>query len=177
MTSSEPAGQDPAHALLALYDRALPQVYGYLLRRCGGAALAEDLTADTFLAAVHAIDRDRVDAVSVAWLIGIARHKLVDHWRRQAREERRLRLAANEPSPPDDPWAEVLDRARAAGVLAAIGAQHRAALVLRYVDGLPVADVAAHLGRTLAATEALLTRAKSAFRTAYESTGRRADGD
>ena len=38
---------------------------------------------------------------------------------------------------------------------------------LRYVDDLPVAQVADDLGRTLHATEALLVRARSAFRTAY----------
>ena len=45
---------DPGAALLELYDAALPQVYGYLLARCGRRALAEDLTAETFLAAVAA---------------------------------------------------------------------------------------------------------------------------
>ena len=30
--------------------------------------------------------------LTIAWLVGVARHKLVDHWRRQAREERQLRL-------------------------------------------------------------------------------------
>jgi RNA polymerase sigma-70 factor (ECF subfamily) len=38
---------------------------------------------------------------------------------------------------------------------------HRAALTLRYLDGLPVADVAACLGRSLHATETLLARAMS----------------
>ena len=46
---------DPRRGLLELYDVALPQVYGYLLRRCGRTALAEDLTAETFLAAVDAV--------------------------------------------------------------------------------------------------------------------------
>jgi RNA polymerase sigma-70 factor (ECF subfamily) len=92
--SSQPAAAD----LLGLYDEALPQVYGYLLSRCGQRALAEDLTAETFLAAVDSVRRDQ--AVTVAWLIGVARHKLVDHWRRQAREERSLALVPAEPEPP-----------------------------------------------------------------------------
>lgn len=77
---------DPGAGLLALYDRALPHVYGYLLSRCGGALLAEDLTAETFLAAVDAVRRDDPPPLSTAWLVGVARHKLVDHWRRQGRE-------------------------------------------------------------------------------------------
>jgi hypothetical protein len=39
--------------VLAIYRRALPRVYGYLLPRCGNTALAEDLTAETFLASRH----------------------------------------------------------------------------------------------------------------------------
>lgn len=55
MLRIEPAGgPTPAVGLLALYDTALPQVYGYLLARCGDRALAEDLTSETFLAAVSA---------------------------------------------------------------------------------------------------------------------------
>ena len=49
-------------------------------------------------------------------------------------------------------------------------AAHRAALTLRYLDDLPVPQVAALLGRTLHATEALLVRARAAFRRRYEST-------
>jgi RNA polymerase sigma-70 factor (ECF subfamily) len=48
------AREGPAEHFLDLYDRALPQVYGYLLARCGQRAVAEDLTAETFLAAVDA---------------------------------------------------------------------------------------------------------------------------
>ncbi|MFP3670944.1 sigma factor, partial [Priestia sp. SIMBA_032] len=72
-------------ALLALYDEALPAVYGYLIRRAGDRNVAEDITSDTFLAAM---DRARVDdsvEPSIPWLIGIARHKLADHWRKMQR--------------------------------------------------------------------------------------------
>ena len=44
-----------------------------------------------------------------------------------------------------------------------------AALTLRYLDGLPVPEVARHLDRTLHATEALLARARAAFRRIYEA--------
>jgi RNA polymerase sigma-70 factor (ECF subfamily) len=164
--ASSTADQGPA--LLALYDTALPEVYGYLVRRCDGAAVAEDLTAETFLAAVAAVQRGTVPSLTTAWLIGVARHKLVDHWRRRARDERNLQAVADEVAPEDDPWDAHLDAAVAHQVLGRLGAHHRAALTLRYLDGLPVADVADHLGRTLHATEALLVRARLAFRRAYE---------
>jgi RNA polymerase sigma-70 factor (ECF subfamily) len=167
--SEQPAG--PASAgtrLLALYDQALPQVYGYLLARCGQRAVAEDLTAETFLAAVDAV-RAGSAPLSTGWLIGIARHKLADHWRRQGREQRVLTAAAAGPAgpPPEDPWDARLDALRAREVLAQLGPHHRAALTLRYLDDLPVPQVAGLLGRSVHATEALLVRARSAFRAVY----------
>ena len=159
---------DQGTVLLELYDEALPQVFGYLRPRCGDETVAEDLTAETFLAAVSAIERDTVPQLTVAWLIGVARHKLADHWRRKAREERKLRKVESEPTAEsDDPWDARIDAAQAQEVLAGLGAHHRAALTLRYLDGLPVPEVANHLGRTVHATEALLVRARTAFRNDY----------
>lgn len=166
--SGRPAATSEAgERLLALYDAALPHVYGYLLSRCGQPALAEDLTADTFLAAVDAVRRDPAPPMTAGWLVGVARHKLVDHWRRQAREERGLRLLAGPDA--EDPWDAHLDALRARQTLERLGPHHRAALTLRYVDGLPVPAVASLLGRTVHATEALLVRARSAFRRLYEN--------
>ena len=79
--------------------------------------------------------------LTVAWLIGVARHKLVDHWRREAREERSLRSLPDEPIVDDD-VDERFERARAHEVLDELGAHHRAALTLRYLDGLSVPEVA-----------------------------------
>ena len=164
--SAEPSRS--GDSLLELYDRALPQVYGYLVSRCGLRSVAEDLTSETFLAAA----RERRDGpVSVGWLIGVARHKLVDHWRRQAREERLLRAVDAAVDDRDDPWDGHLDVLRARQVLDRLAPQHRAALTLRYLDGLSVAESASILGRTVDATEALLVRARRALRQAYGEGG------
>jgi RNA polymerase sigma-70 factor (ECF subfamily) len=167
---------DPRSGLLALYDVALPQVYGYLLRRCGRTALAEDLTAETFLAAVDAVRLDKAPPLSTGWLMGIARHKLIDHWRRLAREERTLSAVAGDPTrdPASDPWDATLDALEAHETLQALAPQHRAALTLRYLDDLPVSEVAQAMDRTVHATEALLVRARTAFRTTYS---KRVDGE
>lgn len=103
--------------------------------------------------------------LTVAWLIGVARHKLVDHWRRQGRE----RDADHSVDEPVDEWDVHLDQLTAHATLAELGAHHRSALTLRYLDGLPVREVAACLGRTEGATEVLLVRAKAAFRARYDN--------
>jgi RNA polymerase sigma-70 factor (ECF subfamily) len=159
---------DQGPILLALYDRALPEVYGYLLPRCGSTSVAEDLTSETFVAAVTAVQDRKVANLTTAWLVGVARHKLVDHWRREVRETRRLQAVADDSVAHDDPWEARLESARAHEVLGELGAHHRSALTLRYLDGLSVPEVAACLDRTVHATETLLVRARTAFRSAYE---------
>jgi RNA polymerase sigma-70 factor (ECF subfamily) len=161
------AAGEQRSSFLEFYDDALPQVYGYLAMRCGPQALVEDLTAETFLAAVDAARRDDPPPIGLPWIIGVARHKLVDHWRRQARDERRLSVLADEKPEPPDPWDARLDAAQVRQILDGLTAHHRAALTLRYLDDLPVFEVAVLLGRTMHATEALLVRARAAFRRAY----------
>ncbi len=166
---------DPGDDLLALYDQALPAVYGYLRPRCGGADLAQELTAATFLAACAAVRRPEPPVVSLPWLVGVARHKLVDHWREEGRRARRQeQLTAGAGPCADDPWDRTLDAVLAHQILGGLGPHHRAALTLRYVDDLPVAEVARLLDRTPTATEALLVRARSAFRREYEEVAGRA---
>jgi RNA polymerase sigma-70 factor, ECF subfamily len=162
---------DHAADLMRIYDRAVDEVYRYLRARCGHRHLAEDLTADTFLAAVGQIQRAKVDDVTVAWLIGIARHKLIDEWRRSAGRLESPVDDTPEPGGVDDEWSVVIERHRVDSVLAELGPHHRTALVLRYFDGLAVAEVADALGRTVHATEALLVRARRQFRLVYERGG------
>jgi RNA polymerase sigma-70 factor (ECF subfamily) len=166
--SAGAAAEEPDRAaFLAFYQEAVPEVYGYFLHRCGDSATAEDLTSETFLAAVRNIEDGRAAPLGVPWVIGVARHKLADHWRRRARDERLLDALEQHPAPHEDPWDVRLDQLRANEVLAALGAHHRLALTLRYVDGLPVTDVADLIGRTPGATEALLVRARAAYRRIY----------
>jgi RNA polymerase sigma-70 factor, ECF subfamily len=157
---------DPG-ALVAIYHRALPQVYGYLLPRCGSVVIAEDLTAEAFMAAVAAMQQGAAPDVDVAWLIGVARHKLVDHWRRQGRDERSRTLIGHTEPDVEDPWEEVLDSVTLHDALAELNGSQRAALTLRYLDGLRVREVAEYLGRSVHATETLLVRAKAALRRSY----------
>jgi RNA polymerase sigma-70 factor (ECF subfamily) len=131
------APERPGVTLVELYDQALPQVYGYLMARCGDRAVAEDLTSETFLAMVG----NRQDQpLTVGWLVGIARHKLADHWRRQARQERLLQAVEGLSGDSLDPWEVELDRVLAHEVLTQLAPP----------------------------TEALLVRAQREFRHVYE---------
>jgi RNA polymerase sigma-70 factor (ECF subfamily) len=165
--SAEPDGTDAARVLLALYDDALPVVYGYFIRRCGERGTAEDLTSETFLAAVDAARKNTPPPISVPWLLGVARHKLADHYRR--RHDRFSVPVAELPEVVDatDDWDAALDRIVAETVLARLPEQHRTVLALRYMDDCSVPECAQLIGRTVHATEALLVRARRAFRSQY----------
>lgn len=165
--SAEPEQDNPPRALLALYDEALPAVYGYFVRRCGDRGAAEDLTSETFLAAMDAARRGSPPPMTVPYLIGVARHKLADHYRR--RSDRLTIPVADLPEPvdPPDDWDAELDRIVAESVLARLPEQHRTVLALRYMDDCSVPECAELIGRTVHATEALLVRARRAFRSLY----------
>jgi RNA polymerase sigma-70 factor (ECF subfamily) len=157
-------------AFRAFYGDALPRVYGYFLHRCGGSVqVAEDLTQETFMAAVSELKKGKTVVTPVAWIYGIARHKLLDYYRRQDRGERELSLAWSEHEIEDDlvvPDGDIA-RERAVTALASVAASQRAALVLCYVDGFSVAETATLLGKSVEAVESLLARGRQGFKRAY----------
>src|SRR6476646_8860276 len=160
---------EPPESFVDFCAGALPEVYGYLLARSGDPATAEDLTSATFEAAVSAVRRATVTDLSTGWLIVVARRRLIDHWRREERDARRLEtFACDDVQTALDDWSDAVDPGVGMLALMRLGPHHRAALTLRYVDGLSVADVARELARGHDATEALLQRARRAFRRAYE---------
>lgn len=151
------------------YEETVPRVYGYLFARCGGdAAVAEELTQQTFVEGLRGVARFAGRADPATWLIAIARRKLVDHFRRGYRERRRdLRLI--ERGAPDHAatWRASSTLADVREAIDSLPGEQRIALVLHIVDGLPVRDVAAAIGRSEDATESLIRRARAAFRRAY----------
>jgi RNA polymerase sigma-70 factor, ECF subfamily len=153
------------------YDRSLPVVYGYLFHRCGRSPeLAEELTQQAFVEAVRSRNRFRGQAGATTWVIGIARHKLVDHFRRAQRERRRLALLEALPLGAIGPSPNAPDEIDDA--LAALPSLQRAVLVLHYMDDLSVRDVARVIGKSEAATASLLARGREAFRKAYSEADR-----
>ena len=167
-----PLRLDDQAAFRAFYRDALPRVYGYFLTRCGhDRSTAEDLTQETFLVAIRGSDRSTAISAPMPWIMGVARHKLLDHWRAWEREGRRLAAvkaaAATEPQSELLPWDEEQGVEHASAALANVPAAQRTALVLHHMDGLTVRQVAEQLGRSSGAVESLLSRGRASFRDAY----------
>ena len=152
-------------AFAPFYDQAAPDVFRYLARALlGDRAAAEDLTQETFAAVVVAARDGRPEALTMPWVMGVARHKLVDHYRRSTRDERRLALAwAQSPESVEDDLLDGADPSRVLDMMRNLSPEHRLVLILKYVDDLSALEIAKTMNRSLDATNSLLSRARRAL--------------
>jgi RNA polymerase sigma-70 factor (ECF subfamily) len=155
---------DPPAVLRAFFDAALDAAYPYLARRCGGdSTLVEDLTQDTFVTAVRALRSGSVDHLTIGWIVTVAQSRLVDHYRREVRLSRHLRVVG-----PAEHVDRVDDAVIAEGMvvelLAHLPAAQRLDVVLHHLDGVPVGEIAERTGRTERAVESSLARGRRTLR-------------
>ena len=146
------------------YQRTFRVVYRYVFRAVlGDRALAEDLTQETFAAVVSAVRDGRAEVDSIPWMIGVARHKVIDHYRKAENEQRRLSsLWGSGSTGSADQLDDFEDEepGRILEILRGVSPIHRLVLVLRYVDDLTVNEIARSVDRSVHATESLLVRAR-----------------
>ncbi len=155
--------------IVGFFDRHVGDIYSFLLRRCGEAQLAEDLTQETFVAATQQFT-ELGGLPPSAWLYQVARNRLIDHWRRESRRVRKVRLLAGGGEPPTaDPADRVVSAQPVLDALEGMPSTQRAALVLRYMDEYSVAEVGAVLGKSTKATESLLARARKNLERNYRA--------
>ena len=144
-------------------------VYRYIRSRVPQLEAVEDLVQETFLAAWGNLANFRAEAQLEHWLLGIARHKVEDYYRK------RLRLAevAGEDDPSLEPTFlpkieeqldEALQQQRIRQTLANLPEPYALALLWRYRDGRSIREMADFTGKTEKAMERLLARAREHFR-------------
>lgn len=68
-----------------LYKLYVEKIFRYLFSKIRNVPEAEDITAQTFLAAFESFDKFRQDGHFASWLFGIARNKAMDHFRQRNR--------------------------------------------------------------------------------------------
>lgn len=154
------ARQNP-DAFAELYRRYLPRVYRYLLAQLGDEHQAQDLTAQTFLAAFENIGGYRGQGKFVSWLMTIARNKATDQFR--ARRVIVPLEAASEVASPGPSPEQVTDARlrleQVARVIPTLTPDRAEALTLRFFGGLNSGEVAQVMGKSEAAVKMLVHRA------------------
>ncbi|MDT8307045.1 MAG: sigma-70 family RNA polymerase sigma factor, partial [Anaerolineae bacterium] len=153
-----------ANKLDALYRRYVTRVYRYCLLRVGSAQDAEDLTAQTFLAALESLGRYRERGSFAAWLFTIARRQCHSYHRRRYRHpEQPLEAAQGRANPgAPDPERHVfrtLVMECVQRVLPQLTDERQEVVRLRYGAGLSTAETAAVMGKGQSAVKMLLLRA------------------
>jgi RNA polymerase sigma-70 factor (ECF subfamily) len=163
--------------LSALHERYVDDVFRYVSRRVPRREEAEDITAEVFAAAFVELPRFRGQCAPYLWLLGIARRKIVDSLRRRAVRRETLASELADAAPGVDPLPErpaaaegpeeALERAEEQRVVRELVEQlnedQREALLLQYLEGLSIAEIAAVMGRSPAAANSLLQRARAAL--------------
>lgn len=132
-------------AFRQLYDRHRVEVYSFLVRLVGDAALAEDVLQETFFRVYKNLDRFEVDRPFRSWVFQIARHAAIDAIRERQKEDRLAREKASRvkndsPPEPELERREDADQARAA--LDGIPEDARALLVQRHGLGMTLDELA-----------------------------------
>jgi RNA polymerase sigma-70 factor (ECF subfamily) len=165
----ERAKQYDEEALGELYDRYAPRVYAYIFRRIGQAQVAEDITGDTFVRVIQAVQSERFWHTSFqAWLYRIAHNLVVDHYRRQpaaveAELDERLVASADDLFVAADRRLSYQELGMAMRV---IYSQEPEAL--RFGEGMTSREVADVLDKTVGAVEALQHRGLASLRRVLE---------
>lgn len=160
---------DPRAGFLEYYEETAPVVFAYLIRACGGERqLAEDLTQETFSAALTAWKTGNTDDKNVPWIITVARNKMIDRFRKHDRESRGLARLPRPRRGDDDVARRVVDNHAVLACLRRLPPLQRAVVALRFVDDMSIAEVAALLGKHKGAIDSLQRRALANLRTMME---------
>jgi RNA polymerase sigma-70 factor, ECF subfamily len=154
-------------------------VHGYLTRRLMPRQdLVEEVFQQVFLEAWQGLHKYRGTAGVKAWLLGIARHKVQDHYRSRLRELP-IDEDAPEPAAPTN-LAEILEdqaaKERIWRVLLDMDEAPRLLLLWRYWEGWSAEAMAEAAGKTSKAVERSLARAREQFRRRWYSDGQRPAG-
>jgi RNA polymerase sigma-70 factor (ECF subfamily) len=153
-----------ADAFGLLYDHYHPSVYRFLYYRVGSVTVAEDLTSETFFRALRSMSSFTWQGKDFgAWLMTIARNLTMDHFKSS---KTRLEMTTEDMTPHDSatdesPEATVLAHLTNEALMAALKqlpTEQQECIIMRFLQGLSIAETAAALGRSDGAVKQLQLR-------------------
>ena len=169
-----------------LFDEYFPRLYRFALSRLhGDADAAGEIVQQTFCRAIERLETYRGEAALYTWFCQICSNLIIDYYRHRTQENRRLVSIEDSPEVQailaalTDPEgehgeAELVRRDVTRLVQATLDhlpARYGDILEWKYVDELPVAEIATRLTLSVKAAESLLGRARQAFRDALLALG------
>ena len=150
-----------------LFERFHPGIFRYLYYRVGDTHTAEDLTSEVFLRVLSALPGYRPQNVAFqAWIYQIARNLSIDHYRR-SNHRQDVELGEDLPIESKDPLSMVeqgLTAERLYQALTLLPEGQRDVIILRFINGLPIGEVAQALHKSEDAIKGLQHRGLNALR-------------
>lgn len=157
---------DPA-VVIDLYERYQQAIFRYLYYRVGDQQTAEDLTSEVFLRMIESISNFKNQKISFqAWLFRVARNLSIDHYRKVS-VHKDMQLGENLTQDSEEPLNlieqeftfETLRRG-----LEKLPNHQRDVVVMRFIAGMPIGEVAQALHKSEDAVKGLQRRALLALR-------------
>ncbi len=159
-----------AEAFGQLYEANYSVILNYIYRRTLNIAVAEDLTSNTFLKALHALPKYHHRAPFRAWLYRIATNEIRMYYRKKQKrrvkeneygleeEVQRVHFSSDENETEEDRREKMQQYTRLHQCLAALPEHYQTVLVLRYFEGLRYSDIAKVLGKRIGTVKSLISR-------------------
>ncbi len=158
------------------------ELRAFVARQVGDSD-ADDIVADVFLEASRCLRRCPEAVLGIGWFMTVARRRVIDHWRSRSRkktlherlaaESRRSCLVAlsgdSSSSRPRAFGTDVSVSHHDLEVLDQLLERQRRALILRYIHGYSVGELAERLGCSYPATESLLARSRRSLARALDA--------
>lgn len=161
-------------AVSQLYRQYAPRIYGYIASRVGDPALADDLTSEAFLCALEGLPQFEYRGISIsAWLYRIAHDRMADHFRRQAR--RPTLPLEDQVLPAQDGLDQEMDAhmrmEQLSKAIERLTAEQHQVILLRFVAGLKLNEIAYVMDKSTDAVKMLQLRALARLRQWVAQTG------
>lgn len=156
-------------AFLEIYDTHFQRIYDYAYYRTMSRVEAEEITSQTFLAALENIQRFEYRSIPVAvWLYKIASNAISDLYRKKGRtielELNERNMPANALNEPENIAVENSEKKQLLEYIRVLPLSQQQAIILRYIQNLPYKDIADIMEKSEGAVKQLLHRGLTSLR-------------
>jgi RNA polymerase sigma-70 factor (ECF subfamily) len=162
---------------ISIYRAYVDEIYRYVFLRTGmDMALAEDITQNIFLEVFRGIKRFKGLCSKRTWIFKIARNKVYDYYRRQYRQtvdfvslESESFNELRDPGQEPEKFVEMdFESRQIENCLNKLPENYRITLLLKYVEGKNVKEIAKIADKSVKSIESTLQRAKASFIKLYK---------
>jgi RNA polymerase sigma-70 factor, ECF subfamily len=158
------AREGDTEAFGQLYDHYVSGVFRFIYYRVGSRQLAEDLTSETFVRGLRAVQRFNWQGKDFgAWLTTIARNLITDHFKSS---RSRLEIVSDDvpesrstASSPEDDVLALISNEMLFKAISSLPPEQRDCVLMRFIQGMSIAETAAALKRSEGAIKQLQLRA------------------